>query len=64
VVSKPDVWLDAYAFSRTQAPLLMCCALWGVTRRRWLALAPIAIAMPRLLFQLQPQLKGILRAIW
>jgi hypothetical protein len=59
-VSKPDVWQDAYAFARTQSPLLICCALWGIAQRRWIALAPVVLTLPRLLFQLEPQAKGIL----
>jgi hypothetical protein len=62
-VSKPDVWQDAYAFARTQSPLLICCALWGVTRRQWIALAPVMLTVPRILFQLEPQLKGILHSL-
>jgi hypothetical protein len=62
-VSKVDVWQDAYAFARTQSPLLICCGLWGVASRRWITLAPVVLTIPRLLFQLEPQLKGILHRI-
>jgi hypothetical protein len=62
-VSKADVWQDAYAFARTQSPLLICCALWGLAKRRWIALAPVGLTLPRLLFQLEPQLKGILHRV-
>lgn len=62
-VSKADVWQDAYAFARTQSPLLICCALWGITRRHWIALAPVILTLPRLLFQLEPQVKGVLHSI-
>jgi hypothetical protein len=62
-VSKPDVWQDAYAFARTQSPLLICCGLWGVVSRRWIALTPLLLTLPRLLFQFQPQVKGILHSI-
>jgi hypothetical protein len=62
-VAKADVWQDAYAFARTQSPLLICCALWGVARRKWIALAPAAFTLPRLLFQLEPQVKGVLHGL-
>jgi hypothetical protein len=62
-ISKADVWQDAYAFARTQSPLLICCGLWGVTKRRWVALAPVILTLPRLIFQLEPQLKGILHRV-
>jgi hypothetical protein len=62
-VAKPDVWADAYAFGRTQSPLLICVALWGLARGFWWGLGPILLVIPRIAFQFGPQARGIVRAI-
>jgi hypothetical protein len=62
-VAKTDVWADAYAFGRTQSPLLVCVALWGIARGIWWSLAPMLLVIPRVAFQLGPQARGIVRGI-
>jgi hypothetical protein len=62
ILARPQ-FLDAYSFTRTQTPLMILVALAGVKRRSWWMLAPVALALPRLLFQLGPQWKGILRGV-
>ena len=59
LLGKADIWTDAYSFARTQTPLLLCIAL---CRGVGTAL-PTALALPRLLFQLGPQWRGILRGL-
>lgn len=63
VLSKPDIWADAYAFGRTLSPLLLALAVDGLYQRRTLLLSPMLLVIPRIVFQLGPQWKGILRGI-
>jgi hypothetical protein len=46
------------------SPLLVCLALLGVAARFWWNLVPLGMVAPRILFQLGPQWKGILRGLW
>jgi hypothetical protein len=62
LVSKPDVWSEAYAFARTQSPMLLCLFLAGVPLRFWGAGIPLMLCIPRILFQLTPQFYGILHS--
>jgi hypothetical protein len=62
LLSKPDVWSEAYAFARTQSPLLFCLFLAGIPLRLWAAGVPLALCVPRILFQLTPQFYGILHS--
>jgi len=63
LAAKPDIWGGGYEFGRTMSPLIALVALEGVRRRFWWTLGPLALVAPRLLFQLQPQWKQILRAL-
>ncbi|MBI3473809.1 MAG: hypothetical protein HY013_20835 [Candidatus Solibacter usitatus] len=60
VLGQQQIWSEAYSLSRTQTPLLLCLALAGGSR--W-GPAPLALSIPRILFQLGPQWKGILRGL-
>lgn len=62
-LQQPQAWAETYAFGRTMSPLLICLALLAVARRFYWNLVPLAMALPRVLFQLGPQWKGILRGI-
>jgi hypothetical protein len=62
-LAQPQAWGDAYSFGRTLSPLLLCVALAGARRRAWWTLAPIVLVLPRVFFQLLPQLRGILRSV-
>ncbi len=55
-----DIWVDAYSFGRTQTPLLFLLALYGMGTRRFWMTAPVLLMLPRLLFQLAVQVKGML----
>jgi hypothetical protein len=59
ILGKADIWTDAYSFARTQTPLLLAAALTGGPPSTLAA----AMTLPRLLFQLGPQWKGILRGL-
>jgi hypothetical protein len=62
-VGHPQVWAEAYAFGRIASPLLISVAMAGLARRSWWGLAPLAMVLPRVLWQLGPQWNGILRAL-
>ena len=62
-LARADIWSGAYSFARTQTPLLVGLALLGLASRSWLLLAPLALTIARILFQFQPQWKGVLRGI-
>jgi hypothetical protein len=58
-LAQPQAWGEAYSFGRTMSPLLMCVALAGVRRRRWWTLAPLLMVLPRILFQLATEWRGV-----
>jgi len=58
-LAQPQAWGEAYSFGRTMSPLLICVALVGVRRRRWRALAPLLMVLPRILLQLATEWRGI-----
>jgi hypothetical protein len=64
LLTKLDIWGDAFAFGRTLSPLLVFVAVDGLSRS-WrgfaLGIAPIALMLPRILLQFSPQWKGVLR---
>jgi hypothetical protein len=62
-VGQPQVWAEAYAFGRVAAPLLLLLALVAVRDRWWWGLAPVAMVLPRVLWQLAPQFKAVLRGL-
>ncbi len=59
-LSSPDIWAQDYSFARTQSPLLACLAFEGAATGRWESLPPLVLCLLRVLFQLEPQMKGIL----
>jgi hypothetical protein len=63
-LQSPDIWAQDYSFARTQSPLLMCLALEGAATARWEALPPLVLCLLRVVFQLAPQGKGILRGVF
>lgn len=58
-LGQPQAWSGVYSFGRTMSPLLIWLAMAGVASGRWMFLAPLAMALPRILFQLAPQWRGI-----
>ena len=60
-VSHPQVWAEAYAFGRVASPLLVLLGMAALRDRWWWGLGPLAMAAPRVLWQLLPQAKAILR---
>ena len=63
-LAQPQAWGEAYSFGRTMSPLLLCVALVGVRYRRWWTLVPMAMVLPRILFQLATGWRGIVRGIF
>jgi hypothetical protein len=45
------------------SPLIIWLALAGTARRSWPHFLPLAFMVPRVLFQLKPQLTGIFRGL-
>lgn len=60
-VGHPQVWAEAYAFGRVASPLLLLVTLMALRKRWWWGLAPLAMVLPRVLWQLGPQFFGIVR---
>lgn len=64
---KADIWNGGYEFGRTMSPLLVLLAMQAVAMQanaaRWWGLAPVCLVTPRILFQLEPQVKGIIRGL-
>ncbi len=60
---KSDIWSGGYEFARTMSPLLALLALQGVRSRWWWNLLPLCMTAPRILFQFEPQWKGIIRGV-
>jgi hypothetical protein len=58
-LGQPQAWSGVYSFGRTMSPLLIWLVMAGLAARRWLFLTPLAMAIPRILFQLAPQWRGI-----
>ncbi len=49
--TKEDMWGEAYSYVRTGGPAALLLALIGVERRRWWLLAPMLLALPRIILQ-------------
>lgn len=60
---KSDIWSGGYEFGRTMSPLLALLALEGIRSRWWWNLLPFCMTAPRILFQLEPQWKGVIRGM-
>lgn len=63
LLGEAAIWNGAYEFARTLSPLLILLALAGVAMRRWWYLLPLALALPRLALQWQPQFKAVLHGL-
>lgn len=50
--AREDMWGEAYSYVRTGGPVALMLALVGLEQRRWWLLAPLCLAIPRILFQL------------
>jgi hypothetical protein len=59
----PGAWEEVYAFGRTLSPLLVLLAIWGLPKRSWIHVLPLALVVPRTLIQLGPQAVGVLRGV-
>ena len=62
-LGEPEAWASAYAFARTMSPLLIWLGLIAIAGRSWIDLAPLAMTIPRILFQFGPQWHGILHGL-
>jgi hypothetical protein len=58
-VSQPQIWSGSYSFARTMSPLLIFLGLIAIADRSWIFLVPLAMTLPRVLYQLMPQWRGI-----
>jgi hypothetical protein len=52
-VGHPQVWAEAYAFGRVASPLLIMLGLLALRHRWWWGLAPLAMVLPRIVFQMR-----------
>jgi FtsH-binding integral membrane protein len=64
LLGAPQIWADAYAFGRTLTPLFIWLALRSVAYRQYWAVVPVAMVIPRIIFQFQPQWKGIIHELF
>jgi len=62
-VAQPQVWEGAYSFGRTMSPVLLFLAMIGAATGRPAWFVPLALVLPRFLFQLSPQWRGILQGV-
>ncbi len=60
-LGKEDIWAGAYEFGRTMSPLLVLLGLVALRDRRPVFALPVALVLPRILLQLEPQMRGLLR---
>jgi hypothetical protein len=60
-LGKADIWSGAYEFSRTMSPLLILLGLHAVREKNLLFVMPVMLSLPRILLQLEPQLRAMLR---
>jgi hypothetical protein len=60
-LGKADIWSGAYEFGRTMSPLLILLGLYAVREKNRWFLLPLILSLPRILLQLEPQLRGILK---
>ena len=54
-------WYEPFGYPRTLSPLFLFVAMGAVASRSWLAAAPLALVLPRILMQLAPQFLGLRR---
>jgi hypothetical protein len=62
-VSQPQIWSGSYSFARTMSPLLIFLALIGIADRSWIYLVPMALALPRVLYEDIQQWRGIFHGL-
>jgi len=58
------LWHSAYSFGRVFSPLLLLVALSWLPSKRWLAVAPLVLILPRVLMQYGRQVTGIAAAVF
>ena len=59
----PAGWEEVYAFGRTLSPLVVLLACKGLAQRQWNFFLPLALIVPRVAIQFEPQIYGVLRYI-
>jgi len=57
-------WIEAYAFGRILTPLLVLLALFGVRSRSWITLLPLAMIVPRVIFEMGGQFINVARGLF
>ena len=62
-LGQEQAWSGVYSFGRTMSPLVIWVALAGLALRRWICLSPMALMLPRILWQLAPQWRGIVHGV-
>jgi hypothetical protein len=63
LLGKADIWGGAYEFGRTMSPLLIMLMMLTISTRESRYLLPMALVLPRILLQYQPQVFGIVSGI-
>lgn len=59
-LGKTDIWAGAYEFGRTMSPFLILLGLLAISDKKLYFLLPLSCVLPRILLQLEPQVRGIL----
>jgi hypothetical protein len=62
-LGKADIWGGAYEFGRTMSPLLFLLMMLAVSTRQYRYLLPMAMVLPRIALQYQPQVFGIVAGL-
>jgi hypothetical protein len=64
LLGKADIWGGAYEFGRTMSPLLVLLMMLTISTREFRYVLPMALVLPRILLQYQPQVFGIVSGIF
>ena len=62
-LGKADIWGGAYEFGRTMSPMLFLLMMLAISARQRRYLIPMAMVLPRIALQYQPQLFGIMAGL-
>jgi len=64
LLGKADIWGGAYEFGMTMSPLLVLLMMLTISTREFRYVLPMALVLPRILLQYQPQVFGIVSGIF
>jgi hypothetical protein len=63
-LQRDDIWQTVYNYGRIFSPLLVLVLAGWLPQRRWLAVMPLALVLPRVLMQFGRQVMGIAESIF